>query len=271
MYAAHLEKGCMLLGMGSDWKTKAVSVAGHGLAEASDKTGSPRAAVTRGQLIELTQRRGWDGQFAVLIFLIWTFPLRIPSEAPPLRRQRVGQDLESDERLEERAVIGLVSQKLAIKLNRRKHMAAGSRMVRVCVWSECADATDPLRTRLSGAPRPTAVLPSVPRVAGRTQDCSNRPFYLPHIDGEVGARRAALGSSLRRMGPGIEAGHPQCPQRGGPSYPGGAPTVSAGGSLSQLLRAGQRHSSAYKLYLEMGREETTAVSSLLADASNDKV
>ena len=34
MYAAHLEKGCMLLGMGPDWKTTAVRVAGQGLAKA---------------------------------------------------------------------------------------------------------------------------------------------------------------------------------------------------------------------------------------------
>ena len=138
MYAAHLEKGCMLLGIGSDWKTKAASIAGHGLAKAGDKTGSPRPAVTRGQLIELMQRRGWGDQFAVPIFLSWAFLLRIPSEAPSLRRQRAGQGLESDERLEARAVIGLVNQKLITKLNRRKHMAAGPRMVGVCVCEDYA-------------------------------------------------------------------------------------------------------------------------------------
>ena len=132
MSSAHLGEGCMLLGIRSAWETKAVSIAGHGLAKAGDKTGSPRPAVTRGQLIELTQRRGWDDQVAVLIFLSWTFLLRIPSEALPLRRQRAGHRFESDERLGARAVIGLVNQKLIIKLNRSLHMAAGSRMVRVC-------------------------------------------------------------------------------------------------------------------------------------------
>ena len=88
MYAAHLEKGCMLLGIGPDWETKTASIAGHRLAKAGDKTGSPRPAVARGQLIEMIQRRGRDDQFAVLIFLSWTFLLRIPSEALPLRRQR---------------------------------------------------------------------------------------------------------------------------------------------------------------------------------------
>ena len=138
MYAAHLEKGCMPLGIGPDWKTKTVPVAGHGLAKAGDKIGSPRPAITRRQLRDLMQRRGWDDRFAALIFLSWTSLLRIPSEALPPRRQRAGQGLESDERLEARAVIGLVDHKPIIKLNRRKHMAAGSRMIRACVCEDYA-------------------------------------------------------------------------------------------------------------------------------------
>ena len=43
-----------------------------------------------------------------------------------------------------------------------------------------------LRTRLSGAPRPTAVLPSVPLVAGHMQNRSNRPAPLPHMGGKAG-------------------------------------------------------------------------------------
>ena len=117
----------MLLGMGSDWKTKAVRVAGQGLAKAGGRSGSPRPAVTKGQLVELLTRRGWDDPFAFLVLLSWTFLLRIPSEALPLHRQRAGQDLESDERLQERAVVGLVNQKLIVKLNRRNHMATSSR------------------------------------------------------------------------------------------------------------------------------------------------
>ena len=87
MYTARLEEGCMLLGVGTEWETKTVSTAGHGLAKAGDKTGSPRPAITRGQLIDLMQRRGWGDPFAVLIFLCWAFLLRIPPEALPLRRR----------------------------------------------------------------------------------------------------------------------------------------------------------------------------------------
>ena len=87
-------------------------MAGQGLAKAGDRSGSPRPAVTRAQLVELLTRRGWNDPFAILAPLGWSFLLRIPSEAPPLHRQRAGQDLESDERLQERAGIGLVGQKL---------------------------------------------------------------------------------------------------------------------------------------------------------------
>ena len=103
-----------------------------------DRSGSPRPAVTRAQLAELLTRRGWDDPFAILVLPSWAFLLRIPSDALPLYRQRAGQDLESDERLQERAVIGLVNQKLVIKLNRRKQMATDSHMVRVCVCEDYA-------------------------------------------------------------------------------------------------------------------------------------
>ena len=127
MYATRLENGCMLLGMGSEWRTKAVSVAGQGLARAGDRPGAPRPAVTRAQLAELLSRRGWDDPFAFLVLLSWTFLLGIPSGALPLHRQWAGQGLESDDRLRERAVVGLVNQKLIVKLNRRNHIATGSR------------------------------------------------------------------------------------------------------------------------------------------------
>ena len=258
MYTAHLEKGCMLLGIGSDWKTRTVSAAGHGLAKAGDKTGSPRPAITRGQLIELMQRRGWGDQFAVLIFLSWTFLLRIPSEALPLRRQRAGQDLESDERLEARAVIGLVDNKLIIKLNRRKHMASGSRMIRVCV---CEDyAQDSLELRAPQLYCPVCHLwPAI---------CRSTPVGQPLFPSWTG--KLVL-TELRSVA--HASGWTQAAKLGTHSVRRGAARaiLEAGGSFSQLLRAGQWHSSAYKLYLDMGREETTAVSSLLADASDDEV
>ena len=72
---------------------------------------------------------------------------------------------------------------------------------------------------------------------------------------------------------GRAGGWPQAEKLGTRSIRRGAARaiLEAGGSFAQLLRAGQWHSSAYKVYLDMGREEPTAASSLLADASDDEM
>ena len=76
-------------------------------------------------------------------------------------------------------------------------------------------------------------------------------------------------TELRSVG--RAGGWPQAEKLGTHSIRRGAARaiLEAGGSFAQLLRAGQWHSSAYKVYLDMGREETSAVTSLLADASDD--
>ena len=45
--------------------------------------------------------------------------------------------------------------------------------------------------------------------------------------------------------------------------------LEAGVFSSQLLRSGQWHSSAYELYVDLGREETRAGASLLIEASGE--
>ena len=46
--------------------------------------------------------------------------------------------------------------------------------------------------------------------------------------------------------------------------------LEAGGSFPQLLRSGQWRSSAYKLYLDLGREEASAMASVLVEGSGDE-
>ena len=46
--------------------------------------------------------------------------------------------------------------------------------------------------------------------------------------------------------------------------------LGAGGSFARLLRAGQWHSSAYGLYLDLAFEETKAMASTLIVASDDE-
>ena len=82
--------------------------------------------------------RSHHDDLALIALIGWSFLLRIPSECLPLCRQQGGEDLDPEERLARRAVIGLSGAKLAIKRNRRKHMASGSRLVRACICEDYA-------------------------------------------------------------------------------------------------------------------------------------
>ena len=138
LYAAHLEKACLLLGVGASWKTKAAATAGYGLSKAGDRSFSPRPAISRSQLCELATSGSLEDDPALIALIDWPCLLRIPSECLPLRRQQAGEDLDSEERPARRAVICLSRAKLVIKLNRRRHMASGSRLVRACTCDEYA-------------------------------------------------------------------------------------------------------------------------------------
>ena len=77
--------------------------------------------------------------------LSWTFLLRAPSECLPLRRRRAGEGLNSGDRLGGKAVFGPSEGKLTITLNRRKHMAGGSKRVRACICEHYAPGALELR------------------------------------------------------------------------------------------------------------------------------
>ena len=63
--------------------------------------------------------------------------------------RRAGEDLSPDDRLDRKAVSGLSDGGLAIKLNRRRRMAVGSKLVRVCICEDYAPGALELH-----APRP---------------------------------------------------------------------------------------------------------------------
>ena len=73
--------------------------------------------------------RSLQDDLALIALIGWSSILRIPSEGLPLCRRQAGEGLGPEERLTRRAVIGPSGAKLVINLNRRKYMAAGSRLV----------------------------------------------------------------------------------------------------------------------------------------------
>ena len=100
------------------------------MVKAGDRSRNPRPAVSEDQLTQLVSTNGWRNESPAIARLGWAFPLMVPSECLPLPRQRAGEDLSFDDRLERKAVIGLSGGKLAIELNWREHMAGGSKLVR---------------------------------------------------------------------------------------------------------------------------------------------
>ena len=254
---AHLDKARLLLGVGASWKSKAVAAAGYGLSKAGGRSFSPRPAISRSQLCELVMSRSLQDDLALIALIGWPFLLRIPSECLPLRRQQAGEDLDSEERLARRAVIGLSGTKLVIKLDRRKHMAPGSRLVRACIFDEYA--RDSLELHIPQLLRPARQL--WPAIREKT------PVGDTLFLGWNGKR--AL-SGLR----GFAAGRnwPRGGKLGTHSFRRGAARaiLEAGGSFPQLLRSGQWRSSAYQLYLDLGHEEASAMASALVDGSDDE-
>ena len=256
IYVAHLEKACLLLGTDTSWKTRAVITAGYGLSKAGDRSFAPRPAISRSQLCELVSARSLQDGLALIALIGWSFLLRIPSECLPLCRQQAGEDLESEERLARRAVIGLQGGKLIIKLNKRKHMATGSRMARACICEDYSPASLELHIPQLLCP----VCQLWPAIRQRV------PVGGALFEGWTGKRVLA---ELRYFAEGRE--WPRAARLGTHSFRRGAARaiLDAGGSFAQLLRSGQWHSSAYQLYLDLGHEEATAMASVLVEGSDD--
>ena len=61
--------------------------------------------------------KGWGDELAILVATAWASLLRAPFACLPLTRQRAGEDLEPEERLDGEAAIGLVDKKLIAKLH----------------------------------------------------------------------------------------------------------------------------------------------------------
>ena len=257
VYVARLEKACLLSGLGASWRTKAVDTADRGLAQAGDRSFSRRPAISRAQLCELVTSLSLRGELGLIGLIGWAFPPRIPSECHSPCPQRAGEDLDTEVRLHRRAAIGTSEGKLAIKLNRQRHMAAGSRLTRQGIFTD--DPPDSLDLHIPQLPRPACHLwPAI-----RQMVSAGVPLF-PTLSGEkvLSELRTFAGSK----------NWPRSAKLGAHSFRRGAAraVLEAGGPFSQLLRSGQRHSSAYRLYLDLRHEEADAMASALVEGSDDE-
>ena len=127
IYVTHVEKACLLVGVDTSWKARAVATVGYGLATAGDRPFTPRPAISKVRLRDLVPSVTLLGGLALIALIGWPFLLRILSEWLPLSRHRAGVDHAPEIRLARRGAIGLSGAQLAIKLKMGKRMAASSR------------------------------------------------------------------------------------------------------------------------------------------------
>ena len=120
-----------MLGVAATWKSKAVIAAGRGLAKAGGRSQTPRPAIAKDQLIQLGTTTGRRNDLTVVALIRWAFLPRGPSERLLLRRRRAGEDLSSDGRLDKKVGFGMSGGRLIIKVDERKHIAGGSKPVRM--------------------------------------------------------------------------------------------------------------------------------------------
>ena len=108
--------------------------------------------------------KGRGGEFAIIAPIGWAFSLTMPADCFPLATQTAGEDTLPEERPGKRAILGVAIRKFFAKLNGRKHVAAGSRIVRACIGE--THSQDSFGPHIPEPLRPLCTLwPAIVRIA----------------------------------------------------------------------------------------------------------
>ena len=78
----------LLLAVDAKWRTEAVTIGSHGPTKAGGKSFCPGTEASLRQPIQMVAMTGWGDQFALIDVVCGAFPLRIPSDCPPLTTPR---------------------------------------------------------------------------------------------------------------------------------------------------------------------------------------
>ena len=147
-YIAHLRKGCALLGAPSGWATKAVYPAAEGLRKAKKGTFAFANFLFMTDVFSLVGFLGWGSEFALLAFISFLSPLRVPSDALRLRRAFRDDPISEPVGQHEKALIGVRVFKgpgvLVVKTACGGGHLEGGRMLKpTCVCSHDFPQADP--------------------------------------------------------------------------------------------------------------------------------
>ena len=257
MYLAHLVKGCQLNDCDStSWLTERVRGVAKGLAKSKDNSFATRPAISKDQLCQLVRAFSLRDEFSLLAALGWIFLLRIRSEAIPMRRRLPTEDMSEYGQARSHSVLGLVGRCLVLKLHRRKHMSSGAILRRSC----CCEGFNPDGDELH-----------IPQLLCPV--CSIWPVVRDRVVvGDLifpSLQSVNLIRHLRSRG--TQLRWPAAEKLGTHSLRRGAARalVAAGGTFAQLLRAGQWHGNAVRLYLDLGEDERRAMTDILIEGSDD--
>ena len=136
MYVRHVEKACILLGLGVDWRSAAVQAAINGLAHAPRVRSRFSNILTFADLNRFITHETLQSDFGKLGFMSFLFLLRLQSEALPMRRAYPSDPLLPNAPPSGKSVIGLLSirgeERLVLKLSSRKCTAEASVLMRPC-------------------------------------------------------------------------------------------------------------------------------------------
>jgi len=250
-YISALRFGCRISQQSMVWDTDRVSQAVRGVVSRTMLAAKPRKRIGRALLRKLVHHALAEGavEEAEVYCFAFVYLLRVENECLPLEGG-VAQDSEaytSELPANRHSAVWCETAELVIRLRSRKNKRSGSTLRRGCT---CQQET-------------AADLCPVHRLARRVCGLSTGQKLFPATCAAGGQR---LRDSLRRRL--VLLGIPEAHAYGLQSFRRGAAQqiLDDGGSLADILKAGQWSSSAFNLYLDMAEIEATAVVDALTGA-----
>ena len=250
-YASGLKLACELLGHSTDWYSdERVKRAREGIKKSQYVYNAPKMAVTRRMIDAIAINMEVAIPERIFCTLSWAFLLRARSETAVLKRACPATFSNHFAPIQPGGEVGLVGQKLTIRLRSRKNRMGGDTVVRTC---SCASPDD-ISSHIPKSICPVHVL--WPWIVRNTAE--GKPIFKANI---ADTAQIWLKVALEARNVPEHARYTLHSLRRGAARA----LVASGGSLSTILRAGSWKSSAFLNYLDVvGVENALMTGSLQA-------
>ena len=252
MYVRHVEKACLLLGLGVDWRSPAVTAAITGLNNAPRLRSRFTNILSFPDLHRFIGHETLQSEFGRLGFLAFLFLLRLQSEALPMRRAFASDPLLPNTPPSGKAVLGLVTikgeERLVLKLSSRKCTAQTSVLMRPCFCD-------------GGGLFPRSLCPIHALWASVLRSTAPGDLLFPSL------AKANINRILKAVltKAGVVDGSrfsAHCFRRGAANE-----LLRSGSSLATIMKAGGWTSGGYKVYLDLHAEEERQIHTIFQRSS----